>query len=138
MSLQSPFSVRDGHPRRSRSMTRHLKLLEAILKFFLGPATEIHDQAKKHSDEREFWTEFLTPCSRMELTEWQWDLLDNSHDRLVLLILQRLEGLLNIDESDIEEVSFVSSKSPRSRSSNGVIGRIADLYSSTNWRLFEC
>lgn len=66
--------------------------------------------AAKRSD-KPFWIKLLTPCTAMELAGWRFDRIDDRHGEFVETVLEKLEKVVDMDESDITEVRLLLSRS---------------------------
>ncbi len=91
-------------PKRSRPLQRRLRLLQSVLSRMPGAVTHASNAAKRY--DREFWTNFLSPCVIMELAQWRFDLLNDAHNDLVRDVLQGLEEVVQVASRDIPEVRF--------------------------------
>jgi hypothetical protein len=110
MSLESLYATTGDGPRRSGLLRRRLRLLQVVLPCFPRAVASSYNRAKRFN--REFWTNFLTPCLAMEQGKWRFDRIDDRHDTLVGLVLQKLEAVVDFEESAIPEVSPAKNSLP--------------------------
>jgi hypothetical protein len=112
MSTESLFASSSNGAHRSRPLQRRLFLLQAVLPCFPLAIEQAGSSAKRFK--REFWTNFLTPFSIMKLGKNRLDRIDDQHDGLVSLVLEQLEMVVSMGESDIAEVrSTIATLMPR-------------------------
>ena len=68
---------------------------------------------------REFWTNFLTPCLAMEMAKWPFDQIDDKHAELVRLVLEKLETVVGMKEADLADVRLPISLCYNTSAANG-------------------
>lgn len=102
MTLKDLQAMAATAPKRGKVLQRRLLLLQPILTRMPESATHAYNEARRYN--REFWTNFLTPCVAMELAQWRFDLLNDAHNDLVRDVLAGLDKIVQVAEVRIPEV----------------------------------
>ena len=106
MSLNSHLVYYSQQKERSGSLTRKLRLLQAVFPIFPAAAYRAWSTSLPYTPERRFWTKFTTPCLLIGEGGWEFGKLDDSHGSLVDQLLRGLEmSIVRVD--DFAKVCFV-------------------------------